>query len=380
MGETQKGKTMLKKIKEIISGLVCLLLGGGGLWFCTTEGLEETLDALPDYNYLEEIRGLEKEKRLGEAEHLADWVLEGGDVASRDEIQALRDRIHKERTSFLNRAHHVGKGFVTGNGVSVEELGGAVVSDFLLWGDIRDLAKQGYYKVTGQETDAVVASLAAVGIATSLASFIPDPAEGAEVSVDASLSLLKTLKKTGHLSKKFCGVLVDGCKKSLKSTSFTKGMNEVIVGMKTLFDGVGSARMASIMKHVDDADSLQAVAKMAKRTAEPTTLFVRMEGEKGIKALRHLADAEDGAKLLEKAARKGPNGIGKILNYTKYGARTAKSFRIGHVQDFMLELVRKVGRLPIAVASGCLGLFGLWKLRVWRLLRLGGKAKRNPAS
>ena len=175
---------MLKKLKKFISGLVCLLLGGSGLWFCATGDFEKTLDSLPDYNYLEEIRGLEKEKRLGEAEHLADWVLEGDDVASREEIQALRDRIHKERTSFWKRAHRAGKGFVTGNGVLVEELGGAVVSDFLLWGDIRDLAKQGYYKVTGKETDAVVASLAAVGIATSLASYIPEPAEGAEVSVE----------------------------------------------------------------------------------------------------------------------------------------------------------------------------------------------------
>jgi hypothetical protein len=359
-----------------MSGLVCLLLGGGGLWFCATGEFEETLDSLPDYNYLEEILALEKEKRLGEAEHLADWVLEGDNVASRDEIQALRDRINKERTSFWKRAHRAGKGFLTGNGVSVEELGGAVVSDFLLWGDIRDLAKQGYYKVTGQETDAVVASLAAVGIATSLASYLPDPAEGAEVSVDASLSLLKTLKKTGNLSKKFCGVLVDGCKKSVKSKSFTKGMKEIIVGMKNLFDGVGSARMAIIMRHVDDADSLQAVAKMSKRTAEPTTLLVRMEGEKGIKALRHLANAEDGARVLEKAARKGPRGLEKILNYTKYGARTAKAFKLGHVQDFTLELARKVGRLPIALASGCLALCGLWKLRILKLARLRVTSKK----
>lgn len=367
---------MLNKIKKTISGLVCLLLGGGGLWFCATGEFEET----PDYNYLEEIRALEKENRLGEAEHLADWVLEGDDVASRDEIQALRDRIHKERTSFWKRAHRAGQGFVTGNGVSVEELGGAIVSDFLLWGDIRDLAKQGYYKVRGQETDAVVASLAAVGIATSLVSYLPDPAEGAEVSVDASLSLLKTLKKTGNLSKKFCGVLVDGCKQSVKSKSFTKGMKEIIVGMKNLFDGVGPARMASIMKHVDDADSLQAVAKMSKQTAEPTTLLVRMEGAKGINAIRHLADAEDGAKVLEKAAMKGPSGLQKIANYAKYGSRTAKSFRLGHVQDLSLAVAQKVGRLPLGLASGCLALFGLWKLRVLSLVRLFRKAKGNPAA
>ena len=112
-------------------------------------------------------------------------------------MAAIRDEIHETRTAFWNRAYRAGKGFVVGEGTSIEELGGAVVSDFLLWGDIRDLAKQGYYKIKGKETDPVVAGLAAVGVLTSVASYVPDPAEGAEVSADASFSLLKTLFRRG---------------------------------------------------------------------------------------------------------------------------------------------------------------------------------------
>ena len=370
---------MLKRIRQTFSGLVCLLLGGGGLWYCAQEPLVEEREELPDYDYLAEIRELETEGRLGEAEQLADWVLDGSDITNRSEVVAVRDEIHERRTAFWYRAYRAGKGFVVGEGTSIEELGGAVVSDFLLWGDIRDLAKQGWNKATGKETDPVVAGLAAVGVLTSVASYVPDPAEGAEVSADASFSLLKTLRKTGHLSKRFCGVLVDGCRKSVKTKSLTKGMKEIVVGMKGLFDGAGAARAAAIMRHVDDVDSLTAVSKMAKQAA----ILVRKHGAAGVDAIRELSKAEDGAEALEKAARKGPKGLKKILTYTKYGARTAKTFRLGHVQQLAQEVARKIiealGRLPMAIASGLLALFGFLQTKVWRIARIFRNRKTSPA-
>ncbi len=364
---------MLKRIKQILSGLVCLVLGCGGLWFCATGDFQSEIDGLPDYDYLPEICDLEAEGRLAEAEHLADWVLETNNAVSYVEVQRLRDDIHKRRTSFWNRARRAVKGFIKGDGTSVEELGGAIVSDFFLWGDIRDLAKQGYYKIKGEETDPVIASLAAVGVATSVASYwIADPAEGAEVSADASFSLLKTLRKTGHLSKKFCGVIADGCKQSAKSKSLTKGMKDIVVGMKGLFDGAGVARAATIMKHVDDVDALKAVSKMAKRTAEPTAILVRIYGAEGVKALGALADMEDGARMLERAARKGPTGLKTLLTYSKYGARMAKAFRLGHPQ----KLMKAAGLAPVAIVSGILAVIGLWNLRVWRIARCCGFSRK----
>ncbi len=370
---------MFTKAKRTLSGLLCLLLGGGGLWFCATGDLESEIDGLPDYDYLPEIRGLEAEGRLGEAKHLADFVLDGSSITNREEVVAVREEINRKRTSFWNRARGAVSGFIKGDGSSVEELGGALVSDFLLWGDIRDLAKQGYNKVTGKETDPVIAALAAVGIATSVASYIPEPGEGAEVSADASFSFLKTLRKTGHLSKKFCGVLVDGCKQSVKAKSLTKGMKEIVVGMKGLFDGAGAARAAAVMKHIDDADALKAAAKLAKASPEPLAILARAHGAKGIDAVRELAKIENGTESLTKAARKGPKGIQMVLDYSKFGARTAKSFRHGHPKEFAIALAKEAGRLPIALASGCVTLFGLFRLKVWKIVGAFRKRRMTPA-
>lgn len=150
--------------------------------------------------------------------------------------------------------------------------------------------------------------------------------------------------------------------------------------MKGLFDGVGAARAAAIMKHVDDVDSLTAVSKMAKQAAEPTAILVRKHGAAGVDAIRELSKAEDGAEALAKAARKGPRGLKKILAYTKYGTRGAKSFRHKHLQELAEEIAKEIGRLPIAIASGVLALFGLLQTRFWKAVRFFGKHNKPLVS
>ena len=369
---------MMKFVKNIVVGFALVALGAMGLILCLTvpdemSPDEISLDALADYDYLAEIRELESFGRLSEAEHLADWVLGGSSITNRDAVSAVRAGINRKRMSFWERAKRAVRGFVVGDGTSIEELGGAVVSDFLLWGDVRDLAKQGYNKVTGKETDPVVAALAAVGVATSAASYWPaDPAEGAEIAADASLSFLKTLRKMGNLSDKFCGAIVEAGKVSAKTKSVSIGLKELVTGTKSLFDGVGAARATTIMKHVDDMDSLKAVAKMAKQAAEPTMIVVRMHGAEGVKIIEKLSDVKNGAVIVEKAARKGAPGLKKLkkgLSKLKYGARAGKSFRKGNIRKFSEKVVQHVGRIPIVIASITLLILGLWKMKLWGFVR-----------
>lgn len=365
---------MVRLLKSIIVGFGGVLLGGIGLWLCITtpvdeESLDKQIEAIPDHDYLPEIHELEAEGRLGEAEHLADWVLSGSSITNRDEVVALRTEINRKRTSLWNRSKRAAKGFVVGEGTSIEELVGAVVSDFLLWGDIRDLAKQGYNKITGKEADPVVAALAAVGVGTSVATFV----------ADASVSFLKILRKTGHLTKRFSRFLVDACKRTSKAKSLDKGLGEAFVGIKNLTQGVGAARAATIMKHVDDVDSLKVVSKMAKEAAEPTMIVVRVHGAEGIKTLGKLYNMENGAILIERASRKGALGLKKLISYAKYGARAGKSWHHGNIQKIATKIMETVGCKPVAIASGILLLLGLCELRFWRIFRFSrmGSARKD---
>lgn len=340
--------------------LLCIVLGAAGLWFCAVAGKyaafmqtapQEDAEELPDYDYLQEIRGLEAEGRLVEAEQLADWVLEGSAVTNKALVAAWRDKINARRVSFRYRAGRAARGFVYGRGSSVEELGGAVVSDFLLWGDIRDLAREGYHKATGRETDPVVAGLAAVGIITSVASAAAAPAAAADVSI----SFLKTLRRTRRLTNRFSHFLVESCRRSKATRSLDKGLGEAFVGIRNLVDGAGAARAATIMSHVDDVEALNAVAKVSKQAPEPVAILVRSHGSDGVVALKRLANAEDGSKTLEKLARKGPKRLATLI---KRGARTAKFLRHGRLDELFAFLLKEIGRLPAAIASAQLFLLG----------------------
>lgn len=98
------------------SGAIGLVLSGGGakgafqagVWMAMCElGLadrvrvsgdfESEIDRLPAYDYLAEIRSLEAEGRLAEAEHLADWVKDGCNSVSRAEVQGLRAKSRRVR-------------------------------------------------------------------------------------------------------------------------------------------------------------------------------------------------------------------------------------------------------------------------------------------
>ena len=105
-------------------------------------------------------------------------------------------------------------------------------------------------------------------------------------------------------------------------------------------------------------------------------IIVRMHGADGIKTLGKLADAENGAVILEKAARKGAPGIKKLLSYTKYGARTSKSLRHGNIQKFSTKLLETLGHIPVAVISALLLLVGLRNMKLWGIIRL--MHKRTP--
>ena len=112
----------MKHLISLVIRFVFVFVGVCGLWLCVTVPDEMSIEALSDYDYLSEIRELESEGRLGEAEHLADWVLGGSSITNRDAVAAARQEINRKRTSFWGRVKRSVKGFVVGDGTSIEGL------------------------------------------------------------------------------------------------------------------------------------------------------------------------------------------------------------------------------------------------------------------
>src|SRR6201996_7478369 len=101
-----------------------------------------------------------------------------------------------------NSTSHFAKGFasglVTGNADDVASMSGTVAGDLFVFGDIRDLVREGKHLVTGEPADRLVLGLAAAGIAVTAATYV---SVGGAAPVRAGLTLVKDARKVGRLGE-----------------------------------------------------------------------------------------------------------------------------------------------------------------------------------
>ena len=101
-----------------------------------------------------------------------------------------------------NSTSHFAKGFasglLTGNGDDVASMSGTVAGDLFVFGDIRDVVREGKHLVTGEPTDRLVLGLAAAGIAVTAATYV---SIGGAAPVRTGLTLVKDARKVGRLGE-----------------------------------------------------------------------------------------------------------------------------------------------------------------------------------
>jgi hypothetical protein len=99
-------------------------------------------------------------------------------------------------------ASHVAKSFasglVTGTADDIASMTGTVAGDLFVFGDIRDVVREGKHLVTGEPTDRLILGLAAAGIAVTAATYV---SFGAAAPERAGLTLVKDARKAGRLGE-----------------------------------------------------------------------------------------------------------------------------------------------------------------------------------
>lgn len=93
-------------------------------------------------------------------------------------------------------ARRFATGLVTGEVTDVASLSGTVAGDLFVFGDIRDVVREGKRLATGEEADRLVLGLASVGLAVTAATYL---SAGGAAPVRAGLTLVKDARKVGRL-------------------------------------------------------------------------------------------------------------------------------------------------------------------------------------
>jgi hypothetical protein len=113
----------------------------------------------------------------------------------------LSQRVHDaaaEATSTSHFAKRFTSGLVTGNADDVASMSGTVAGDLFVFGDIRDVVREGKHLAMGEETDRLVLGLAAAGLAVTAATYV---SVGGVAPVRAGLTLVKDARKVGRLGE-----------------------------------------------------------------------------------------------------------------------------------------------------------------------------------
>ena len=124
---------------------------------------------------------------------------------ARDKGIAVSDELSKrvsDAVTDAGSASHFAKrfatGLVTGNADDVASLSGTVAGDLFVYGDIRDVVREGKHLATGEEVDRLVLGLATVGLAVTAATYV---SVGGVGPVRAGLTMVKGARKVGRLGE-----------------------------------------------------------------------------------------------------------------------------------------------------------------------------------
>ena len=115
-----------------------------------------------------------------------------------DELSGRVSDAVAEANSPSHFARRFASGLVTGNADDVASMSGTVAGDLFVFGDIRDVVREGKHLAMGEETDRLVLGLAAAGLAITAATYV---SIGGVAPVRAGLTLVKDARKVGRLGE-----------------------------------------------------------------------------------------------------------------------------------------------------------------------------------
>jgi hypothetical protein len=103
-----------------------------------------------------------------------------------------------EQNSASHFAKRFATGLVTGNADDVASLSGTVAGDLFVFGDIRDVVREGKHLAMGEDTDHLILGLATAGLAVTAATYV---SLGGAAPLRAGLTLVKDARKVGRLGE-----------------------------------------------------------------------------------------------------------------------------------------------------------------------------------
>jgi hypothetical protein len=239
-------------------------------------------------------------------------------ISVSDELSLRVSNALAEQNSTSQFAKRFATGLVTGNADDVASLSGTIAGDLFVFGDIRDVVREGKHLAMGEDTDRLILGLATAGLAVTAATYV---SVGGAAPLRAGLTLVKDARKVGRLGEGL--------------TQWAGRSARQIVDAPMLQNAVASA---SVLRPGQTVTAIKAAFR-----AEKAGALVRL--------------AKDVGRVSEKAGMRGALDTLRIAEGPKDVARAA---RLAESKGGQTRAILKVlGRGALLLAAGAFNLT-LW--------------------
>jgi hypothetical protein len=213
------------------------------------------------------------------------------DIAVSAPLSARVAEAVAEQNSTSHFAKRFATGLVTGSADDVASMSGTVAGDLFVFGDVRDVVREGKHLALGEDTDRLVLGLAAAGLAVTAATYV---SVGGVAPVRAGLTLVKDARKVGRIGEG----LTAWAGRSARGMVDAPMLQEAVANASVLRPGQTISAVKAAF-HAEKAGGLVRLAKDVGRIGETA-------GARGaLDTLRIAEGPEDVARAARLAESKG---------------------------------------------------------------------------
>src|ERR1700688_922440 len=225
------------------------------------------------------------------AASFAELAREKNIALSEELSRRVSDAVTEENSS-SHFAKRFASGLVTGNADDVASLSGTVAGDLFVFGDIRDVVREGKHLAMGEDTDRLVLGLAAAGLVVTAATYV---SVGGVAPVRAGLTLVKDARKVGRLGEG----LTEWAGRSAREVVDARMLQNAVASGSVMRPGQTITAIRAAF-HAEKAGALVRLAKDVGRLSEKAgargaldTLRIA-EGPKDVARAARLAESKGG--------------------------------------------------------------------------------------
>jgi hypothetical protein len=299
-----------------------------------------------------------KEKKYADAHEYLSYYIEYDYVNQNPKAVKLLDEIDKVRASYTYRKNKFFEGLTKGK--SDEDIGRvtAIISDFLVVGDVRDLTIAGTNYANGKEVDKTIVALSSLGILASASTLYT---LGATAPLKSSISVLKFGKRAGKIPSWLNKQII----KQANIATETKSLNNIkklLDPIHKLHKKIGLKQTLNLIKETKNLSELKSMVKLSQKFGKKSNILLQSTGAKSLKLIENMPNVKN--KNILYASTYGSNGItalkkmgqSKFITRMKVTSNLVKTGYKGNLDTLFTKLLNNI-QTKVLFTLAFLGLF-----------------------